>query len=445
MEGVGNLRLPVGCSTISSIADNFDYYSRPVVEAMQHSSYEEKFIPKNGLSSGPYIFEIETNEHFLSMSDMTLFCRAEVTKENGDPVEDDFYVAPINGLLNTMWKSIETRINNVQVSPASSYLSGHKAYIENVLSYESVRDGALIGTFFAMDDPLKYDRDLSESHGFRIRSEKVGKFDMCGIIHSDFLRSDNHLAPKNKLQLTFSRHSDAFILQRNDDTESYGEGRYKLVIHELAIYAKKIRLTNEGMRMLYKPNAPQRYLSVHTEMKQFPLPPGLTNYSIKLTNFSESSCIPKNVIVAQVLTSSLNGQFHSNPLNFQHFNLNRINLKLNGSQIPQEPLRPDFTNNIVARPFVELFKNTGKFRTNETNLVSRFQFVGGCALFPFDLTPDQCNGHHIHAGQEGVLELELGWSTSLFEPITILVYMTSDQVVTINPPNHPFPVQTSLF
>ncbi len=445
MEGVGNLRVPTVCGSVSSIADNFDYYSKPIVDAVQHSSYEEKILPKNGVSSGPYIFDIDTNDCFLSMSDMMLYCKAEVTKADGKSEEiDDGTVATINGLLNTMWKSIETRVNNVQINAASSYCSGYKAYIENVLSYESARDGAVVGTRFFMDTPRKFKENLQNNKGFQYRSKDIdeGPFDMCGIIHSDFLRSDNHLSPNNKLQLIFTKYDDRIILQKSNaaDTENY-----KLVIHELAIYVRKTRLTNEGMRALYHPGKPERYLTVHTEMKQHPLPSGLTNYTLKLNNTAESNHVPKMVVIAQIATQALNGDYNLNALEFEHFNLNKINLKLNGSQIPQQPLTPDFDNLLCTRSYVELFKNTGKFRTNETNLIDRATFIHGCTIFPFDLTPDQCNGHHIHGGSEGTLELDLGWSVALPRPITILVYMTADQVVMINPPGSAMPVQSNLF
>ncbi len=437
MTSTSSLRTPQGCESVASMAENFDYYTKPMVESAQYSSVEEKFMPRNGITSDPYEFEIDTNDTFLSMNDIMLFCKAEIVKKDGTAVEEKT-VAPINGLLTSMWKSIETKVNNVIVNPASSYNSAYKAYIENILSYESVTDGALEATRFVMDTRGKFDTP-AENKGWEIRGTDLekGSFDMCGIIHSDFLRSSNHLSPGNRLSLKFVRHSDEFLLQsKSGDTEEY-----KLKILDLVIYARRITLTTEGLRALYNPPQTERYINVHTELKDFPISYNLTKWTGRLNSGGR---VPKMIIVAMVSTKSISGEYSTNPFNFQHFDIKKINLKLNGMQIPQEPLEPDWDTKQYARSYLELFKNTGKYHLNERNLVSYGGFANGCTIFPFDLTPDQCNGYHIHGGQEGVLELDIEWKNPLPTPISILVYMTGDQVVLLTP-GSTNPVETSVF
>jgi len=77
--------------------------------------------------------------------------------------------------------------------------------------------------------------------------------------------------------------------------------------------------------------------------------------------------------------------------------------------------------------------NTGKYRTNSTNCITIDNFKNGCTLFPFDVTVDQCNMHHMHAGSEGTLDVEVSWQKALEEAITVIVYSASNQAIMVNP------------
>ena len=143
--------------------------------------------------------------------------------------------------------------------------------------------------------------------------------------------------------------------------------------------------------------------------------------------------MPKQVIIFLVDTNAQLGHHHLNPFRFYHHQLNRINLKINGASVPQEPLTPNFYNGLFMREYHHLFSNTGKNRISGGNCISPDCFGDGGAIFPFDLTPDQCNGHHVHAGTDGCLELQMNWAHPLTEAITIMAYAVFDQIVLIKP------------
>ena len=282
---------------------------------------------------------------------------------------------------------------------------------------------------FIPDTAGKYDDNTDENNGFKerkawIKQSSNNEFELCGPICSNFLRSDNHLAPGNKLSLKFIRAPDEFVFL--SPTPDAG---YKLKILELAIYARRIRLFPHALNAVFDPRAIQRYVSDYTEIKEYSLPSGLSNWNSKLFT---GGYLPKQIVVGMVETRALVGSYARNPFNFQHFNVSSINLKVNGVCVPQEPLRPDFPNGRCMREYNHLFMNTGKYRINSGNCISLADFKGGSTLFPFDLTPDQCNMYNIHVGKEGTMSLEITWSTGLPQGITILVYAVYDQVVMIN-------------
>ena len=436
-EGVGSLRIPNGCKCVSSMTQNFDYYSPVAVESAQKSFFEQKVTPVNGVSSDPYEFVFEpVADTYLSLNNMYMHVKARILKADGTKPAKTANVAPVNNLLNSMWSSVETRINNISISPASAYNTSYKSMMETILSTENENHNYMTSSMFELDTASQFDTLGNANVGFKKRKatmrldQEASVFDMCGPICNDFLRSDNHLAPGNKLSLRFNRASDKFCLLTDSTTVEY-----KLHIDEIAIYARRITVFPEVSKMLFKPGAPQRYKSVYTEMKEFPLVTGLNQWSTRL--FS-GGALPKQIIVGMVETAAFMGSYTKNPMNFKHFGLNSINLKVNGARVPQEPLEPNFSTGQINRAYNHLFMNTGKFKVNRSNCVTDDYFVGGMALFPFDLTPDQCNMFHTHGGREGTLELDLSWSAATTAGITVLVYAAFDQVVSLNGENnHP--------
>ena len=135
-EGVGSMRLtPDNC--VSSVSKNFAYYEPIPIEDGQASFFEEKVIPTNGLGSDPYEFVFEPmGDNFLCLNSMHMYVRAKVLDGDRLNIDDTDDVAPVNNLLSSMWRTIETRVNNVIINPNSSYNIPHKAMMESLLSIE---------------------------------------------------------------------------------------------------------------------------------------------------------------------------------------------------------------------------------------------------------------------------------------------------------------------
>ena len=446
MEGVGTLRLPEGCKCESSIAQHFDYYGPINVESVQQSFEEIKVTPSNGMSVEPYEFEFETPDNsFLLMNSLYLYCRARIVRANGSPVDmtngpTADKVAPVNNLLMSMWKTIKTKVNDVTLNPSSAEHIPYKSMIETVLSVEGSDKNYTGGSLFFMDEAGKFNDMTVTPHsnaGFRARrdrSNQKGSFDMCGQITNDFLRSDNHLAPGNKLSLTFERSPDHFSLM------TAGKEKFKIEIDELAVYGRRVKLFPEALRtVLGAKKEMERYLSSYTEIKEFPLQASKLDWSVRLY----SGVLPKQVIIGMVSTKAKAGSYDTNPFLFDHFNIKRLNLKINGTRYPQEAYELDFEHNHFLREYINVFMNTGKYRINSGNCITPAHFAKGVTLFPFDLTPDQCDLFHTHAGRMGTLEIEMEWLKPLPEAVTVIAYSVFDQVVTIN--GETIQPETSLF
>lgn len=428
-EGRRSTKFPDGCKCVSGIAEFYSFHDAVNVEAAQLSFSETKVTPQNGIGSEPYEFHFEpVNGTFLCLHSMYMSCKARIVRADGSDCDDTDRVSLVNNTLMSMWKSIETRINNFTINPSSSYNVPYKAIMTALLSYDK-EGSALTPSNFVLDTPEHYDTLDDQNIGFRDRRQRTldsAEFDMCGPICADFLKSNNFLAPNNRLSLKFTRASDDFIFLANTVTN------YKLQITSLAIYARRIKLDPSILPSVVRPRLAQQYMTPFTEVKEYALAAGIHRWDAKLYS---SSTLPAHIIVGQVDTRGAVGVKYRNPFRFQHFDIKRINLRMNGIRIPNEPLEPDFEEKLYMRSFLHMYLNSGKYRMESGNCISEKQFRSGATLFPFDLTPDQCLNYHKHRSTSGVLELEIEWENPLPTGVTVFVHASSDQIILLGEDN----------
>ena len=112
---------------------------------------------------------------------------------------------------------------------------------------------------------------------------------------------------------------------------------------------------------------------------------------------------------------ALNGDYTLNPFNFEHFNCNFLALRVNGVQTPAKGFRPNFENKIVRRELRALYDNIGVNSASDDSgcNLNDEDFIGGYTLFCFYLTPDKCNGFHLHEERRGIIDIEVMFSKPL--------------------------------
>lgn len=52
-------------------------------------------------------------------------------------------------------------------------------------------------------------------------------------------------------------------------------------------------------------------------------------------------------------------------------------------------------------------------------------------LFCFDLTPDKCNGFHLHEDRRGTIDIEVMFAKPLQQAITVLIYTAFEQIIAV--------------
>ncbi len=438
-------------SVQSSKVPELDYGSTFMVDDSQLERLEGVARPVNEstVGDGPFLFVIpESGQHdFLNMGSIMLYLRAKITKKDGSNLEEADIVAPVNGLISCMWEKVLCWIGNDQIGLTSSSNNHYKAYIETMLSYDfSAFETHLAAQGFARNDAKAFQDFSGDKESFSSRrsiSKESRQFELVGPVNCDFIKSSKFLGPGHKLQLEFHRANNQFCIDGGDYTKAataaVGEEGvekiwglpvpsmpYQLHVLELKLYYSHVRMksTTPSPRI-------ERHLITSTRLTMYPEP--INSTSIFL-NISEGR-IPKTIVVGLVRTLATQGHLALDPFYFNHYNIKRFWLDINGKSYPQQGFDMDFsvTPPKVLRAYRELQKQTGNcWHTGQSNCVGLRDFQDGLTLFAVDTNPDNCSGAHLHASQTGTVNLHMEFAEACPHPVTVLVYTSFDDVVIIH-------------
>lgn len=427
-------RTPTGCETKASTSEELAYHRKILVDGSMKSVLEQTVRPQNGIHQDVNLFDFHVHPIRASLPNFaqsTLHIQGRLAHLDGSKLtpEEHRLVAPICFFHHTMWKSGELRVNQHLLNLAPSYNIGYKSQLRALLSVDSHHHGYLTGGMWYKDSDGRADVMDDRNAGFLLRSYLASgeSFSLSAPVPMDFFDTELLFGPGNTVSIRLTKHADAFYINTSDPNL-----RVKFILEDMYMVIPRIELYAEALPKYFNPKLPQHYEFSSGHLHSFSLPTHLTQKTLTLV---KGDILPKQVIVAAVKTKAYIGDYGLNPFVFEHFDCNRINLVANSSRIPSLPYTPDFSpdRTMATREFNALDKNTGKYRNNLAHAISYIGFVTDHTIFAWDLTPDQCNSYHRHAGKEGVLELEMGWAKGLTEPITILALLKYDQVVTVDP------------
>ena len=143
--------------------------------------------------------------------------------------------------------------------------------------------------------------------------------------------------------------------------------------------------------------------------------------------------LPRQLVIGFAKAAALNGKYSLNPFNFHHFDCTFLAIRVNGLEVPAKGYRPNYEKRLVRRQLRALYDNVGVNSAADDygcNL-NIDGFVGGYALYCFDLTVDRCNGFHLHGNRTGTIDLDILFSKPLEEQITVICYTSFEIVISI--------------
>ncbi|GBM15957.1 hypothetical protein AVEN_136364-1 [Araneus ventricosus] len=127
--------------------------------------------------------------------------------------------------------------------------------------------------------------------------------------------------------------------------------------------------------------------------------------------------LPKRLVIGCVDNDAFHGSLSKNTFNFKHFNLNFIELYVDGQSVPYNLLEPNFDQDNYIRAYKSLFLGTENSGQDREIFISREEYAKGYTLYVFDLSPDLCDAEHLNLIKHGNLRLEMNFSKPLDQTI----------------------------
>ena len=229
------------------------------------------------------------------------------------------------------------------------------------------------------------------------------------------------------MKLKFIRNADEFSLLG----EATFATKFRLGLKNLKLSVRRVQIdpavdASIEAKLL---KTPAIYTITQSKIKVFVVPTGTT--TVDFPSILQGN-LPRHIIFGFVNSKGFNGTIDGNPYYFNHQNVNLFNLKINGSPVVPTPFTPDFAGNNYTREYRWFCDNLGIHHENETNCITRTEFMNNTCFWPFDLTPDMCNGFHVHKTKQGNMDLSLGFKEATTENLHMLVYGSFNSAIQID-------------
>lgn len=111
----------------------------------------------------------------------------------------------------------------------------------------------------------------------------------------------------------------------------------------------------------------------------------------------------------------MNGDYTTNPFNFEHCGIQHIAVYVDGLPAGGNPLKLDFSGGTaVMRAYTNLLLSGGKWREDAGNGVNKSDYISGSTLFAFQLEPDfSDHGDFMTLVKNANVRLEVQFKTGL--------------------------------
>ena len=413
--------------------NGLDVFSMPAIEAGLIHGRQLTLYPTTVLTSdGPVEFVIPGDNSDMTILPLTrLEGEIEVTKPDGTAFADTDKISIVNLFPQSIWKQIECSVKDVQINDLSTPTYHYKSFIETHLTYgDDMKNSTLQDCEYYLKDSCEKENVMlvgdaeAKNEGFMKRKKyfQGQKIYFSMILHIDFFNSQKFLIPGVEVKLKLIRADDNFSIISNVEA--------KIKINKLQLKIRRVTLDPTVLSALESTlnNTPTVYPLCKSVIKTHLINAGISNTQIGQIVRGK---MPRSFILGFVNAKAYDGNRGKNPFVFENFDINNINILINGEPLNPSIFQPDFATGNYVREYRWMLDNIG-LHQNGTNSISKEEFKNNSCFIPFDLSPDLCNNYYLHGVEQGTIDIQLGFKTALTENIYCLMYASYDEILSID-------------
>lgn len=407
----------------------------PIPKQIVLSSTREDFCePTNGINDNTLLFDIVGSEEFIDLNDIALSVTVKITKTDGTNLAATDIIAPGNNWLHNMFSDIQLTVGS-KVIEGGQKLYPYKAYFYNLLSHDSnTKRTQLAASGWYKDTAGKFDTNEG-NNGFTTRQGLVASsatIQLYGPLLLDFFLQNRYLLPLVNLRLLLTRSSPEFQVMIKTATDVANRANaVNIKIEEANLHYRRVRPLPSLLQSIEENLVLQNavYPIQRTLMTANNIAQGAK--SITLPSLFNTD-LPKLIFIALCADTAHTGSYTENPFNFEHFNVESIQLADSSGTAVFTELKTDFTGNKYAHAYMQLFKTMGMFNQGDAFDVTINEFKKGYAIYGFNLTPDQHASGHQQIAHKSTISLKIQFSTAPTKALQLIAMGVMDGRVEIS-------------
>jgi hypothetical protein len=347
-------------------------------------------------------------------------------------------VAPVNLWLHSLFSQVDVYLQQKLVTSSnSSYFI--KAYIDSLLKCCGMsREVNLQAQMYFKDncDAMEDSDPFSGMNsGIMLREKFIREsrsVDMEGPLLVDIFQCDRYLLNGIEIRIKLWPTKSSLNLMAV-------ENLFKSVLEDVTLKVCHVTPTPQVITA-HQETLNKKYLALYpysrSEIKKFTVGQGAFDFT-KDDVFQ--NLIPTRLILCMVNNESLSGSFQRNPFNFKNYNVNFVEVSVDGESVPSRALQTKFGNNEEDGNYVDAYLSMtrGVLMGQEEHSITREDYNSGYTFFVFDLEPellpDKENDEEFWPlVKHGNLRIEFHFDTALPETITLIAYGIFPRIIKID-------------
>ena len=429
--GTGS-KIPLNHYT-AGITDLYPNVNRKrLVETSINSRERIDIMPINsGLNqslSDKYIeFRIKSSEGvFLDMTTLALEMKMTFDKTGGfkSPPEKDDLFKVVNGISNTLFKSVNVFLNDklVESSPLFNYISYIKLLRTTPLSKINS-----VGECGGLYDDYYYHNPLgggivdtyTETNLHKKEAEKLINqgLDVCFPLMLDVASLDMYLLDKVDVRIRLELANQSWYMGH------IGGPNINSHIEKATLWVDKVIPHFNAMKALSETiqKQPVEYIFDKTLLKTYVV--GANENNIILDQ-PFNNVIPEKLTMCFIDNSSFNGSYTKNPLYFPNLDVSQIRVSLNGNNV--------YTLKNNTRTYYETLRGNG---LQEENLICYKSFFKGRCVYTFNFLTEEASDT-IPVEMSAHLRISIDFNTPPSQPHILLLIGDSMGILSIDAHRH---------
>ena len=429
--GTGN-NIPVSSYT-AGISESYPNVNRQrIVESSINSKERVDFMPINmgvNQSLADKYIEFRINGvvgSFIDLSSLLLELSVIPVKNDYSNLGDDENVAMINGLANTLFKSVSVFINEKMIE--SNPIFNYTSYIKILKSVDPNTVDTIGKCGFFHNDANKrsvtqiYNASTFTNAGLEqelMADIKSHGIDMCFPLLLDISTLDMYLLDGVDVRIRLELANRGWIIK----TDSGGGNitpyvrKAKLWIDKVTPHYNALSALNESLNM-----KPLEYIFHKTLHKTYVV--GMGESSIMIDQ-PFGSCIPEKLTMVFVDMDAFSGSYNQNGLYFKHINLSNMHITINGSSVYN--INTSFPHH-YAQSYYESQKSLG---LDNSNLITYEAYNKGRGVFCFNFVNENVQDT-LPVEMSASLRLNLKFGQSVSTPHVIILLADTTGLLSID-------------